>query len=249
MKMETFLTWGAAGLLVLAGWIIQTGGETGGAGGANTDRRLTGARRLSATAGQERLLGRVEEQEMTVVAPIFAEEPRHFDQWGIPGVPSRVKEVRVPAKVSLISSQLKVTSSNPEPIGELSLITDGDKRFDDGFYVDLLPGSQWIQLDLGASREIWLIWTWMFFKHPVIYRDVIIQISDDPEFKVSRTVYNNDRTNRCGHGAGTEEPYVDTNNGHPVSVNGIQGRYVRLYSNGRNIDDTNQWTEVEIYGR
>jgi hypothetical protein len=29
----------------------------------------------------------------------------------------------------------------------------------------------------------------------------------------------------------------------------VLARFVRLYSNGRDLDDTNQWIEVEAYGR
>jgi hypothetical protein len=34
-----------------------------------------------------------------------------------------------------------------------------------------------------------------------------------------------------------------------MPVKGVKGRFVRLWSNGRNIDDMNQYIEVEVYGR
>ena len=34
-----------------------------------------------------------------------------------------------------------------------------------------------------------------------------------------------------------------------MPVNGVKGRYVRFSSNGRDLDDTNQYIEAEVYGR
>jgi hypothetical protein len=42
-----------------------------------------------------------------------------------------------------------VTASDAEPIiGELKLLTDGDKEGSDGSFVELGPGKQWVQVDL-----------------------------------------------------------------------------------------------------
>ena len=131
----------------------------------------------------------------------------------------------------------------------LKLITDGDKEGDDGFFADLMPGKQWVQIDLGESKEIWLIWLWHFHKQAVIYRDVVVQVSDDPEMKNATVVYNNDFDNSAEFGVGQDQSWVETNNGRAMPVKGVKGRYVRLWSNGRNIDDMNQYIEVEVYGR
>ncbi len=158
-------------------------------------------------------------------------------------------EELVPEGVTLLSKGAPVTTSDPDPVGALTLITDDDKRSDDGFCVDLLPGKQWVQIDLGESKEVYLIWLWHTHKSAVVYKDVIIQVSDDPEFKNSTIVFNNDYDNSYGLGVGKDQSWVETNNGRAIPVAGVKGRYVRLHSNGRNIDDTNQYTEVSVYGK
>jgi hypothetical protein len=170
--------------------------------------------------------------------------PPNLDKSGKPTL-----EVAVPEGVTLLSKGKLVTCSDPAPLGELSLITDGDKQGDDGYFVDILPLKQWIQIDLGESKEIHLIWVWHFHKQAVIYKDVVAQISDDLEFKTATTVFNNDFDNSEGFGVGKDQSWVETNNGRAMPVSGVKGRYVRLWSNGRNIDDTNQYIEVEVYGK
>ena len=55
--------------------------------------------------------------------------------------------------------------------------------------------------------------------------------------------------NSLGFGAGTDASWVETNHGRPMPVNGVKGRYVRFYSCGRSLDDTNQYIEAEVYGK
>jgi hypothetical protein len=160
-----------------------------------------------------------------------------------------VLEASVPEGATLLSKGKPVTCSDPAPLGELSLITDGEKQGDDGFYVDILPQKQWIQIDLGEAKEIHLIWVWHFHRDARIFKDVVVQISDDLEFKTSTTVFNNDFDNSSGLGTGTDQSWVETNNGRSMPVKAIKGRYVRLYSNGQSVDDTNQYIEVEVYGK
>lgn len=160
-------------------------------------------------------------------------------------------EMMVPEGVSLLSKGKPVTTDDTDPIGDPALATDGDKQGDDGYFVDLKLGKTYIQVDLEESKEVWLVWMWHFHKQGVIYRDVVVQISDDKDFApaASTTVFNNDYDNSSGFGVGADQSYIETNNGRPVAVNGIKGRYVRFYTNGRDLDDTNQYIEVEVYGK
>ena len=158
-------------------------------------------------------------------------------------------EAQVPEGVTLLSKGKPVTCSDANPLGELTLITDGDKEGDDGYFVDILPGKQWIQIDLGEAKEIHLLWVWHYHKVAAVYKDVVAQISDDPEFKTSTTVFNNDFDNSSEFGVGKDQSWVETNNGRSMPVSGVKGRYVRLWSNGRNVDDTNHYIEVEVYGK
>lgn len=161
-------------------------------------------------------------------------------------------EPDVPADVKNIAKGKTVTSSDDFPlIGELSLITDGDKEASDGCFVEIMNGFQWVQIDLGKTSEIFAIAIWHYHSQERAYKDVIIQISDDPEFaKGVTTVFNNDHDNSAKKGKGTNKAYIETNLGKLVVVNpAVKGRYVRLYSNGNTSNDMNHYTEVEVFGR
>ena len=156
----------------------------------------------------------------------------------------------VPKGTALLSSGKPVTSSDPLPIiGELEMITDGDKEGGDGYFVELGPGTQWIQIDLGASNALHAILVWHYHSRAQVYRDVIVQVSDDPDFLEAEIVFNNDYDNSSGLGIGTDMGYVETSEGKLVDARGVEGRYVRLYSRGSHLNDKNHYTEVEVFGR
>jgi hypothetical protein len=67
--------------------------------------------------------------------------------------------------------------------------------------------------------------------------------------KNATIVYNNDFDNSAEFGVGQDQSWVETNNGRAMPVKGVKGRYVRFWSNGRNIDDMNQYIEAEVYGK
>ncbi len=169
-----------------------------------------------------------------------------------PGNP--ITEATAPEGTVLLSKGKPVTSSDtaPLPSGDaesLKLITDGELQGDDGYFADLLPGKQWIQVDLGDSKTVHLIWLWHFHKQAVMYKDVIVTIGEKEDGSDGVIVFNNDYDNTAGMGAGKDVSYIETNNGRSIPVSGVKGRYVRFWSNGRNIDDTNQYIEVEIHGK
>ena len=151
----------------------------------------------------------------------------------------------------VISKDRKVTSSDPEPIiGELAFITDGDKEHDSSTYVELGPGRQWVQIDLGKACDIYALCVWHYHGEARVYRDVVCQISNDPGFSSGVvTVFNNDHDNSSGLGDGKDKEYIETYEGRPIAVNGVKGRYVRLTSNGNTSNEMNHYTEVEVYGR
>ena len=160
-----------------------------------------------------------------------------------------VLEAVVPEGVTLLSKGKPVTGSDEAPIGDYTVVTDTEKNGEDGYFVDMAPGKQWVQVDLGESKEIWLMWLWHSHKQGYIYNDVVAQISDDPQFGTATTVFNNDFDNSSGFGVGADQSYIETNNGRRIPVSGVKGRYVRFYSRGRDLDDTNQYTEIEVYGK
>lgn len=142
-----------------------------------------------------------------------------------------------------------VTSSDPLPIiGTLDLVTDGDADGSDGCYVELAPGHQWVQVDLGAEYDIWKILLWHFHKQTAVYFDINVQISSDPEFKTAVTVYNNDHDDSSKLGKGADPAYVETNHGRLIDGKGTKGRYVRFYSNGNTANEMNHYIEAMVYG-
>jgi len=112
------------------------------------------------------------------------------------------------------------------------------------------PGLQWVQIDLGAEDQLAAIAIWHFHAQARVYHAVIVQVSDDPEFKKGvTTLFNNDDTNADGLGKGSDYAYIETYKGKVIDAKGVTARYVRLYSNGNTSDDLNHYTEVEVYGQ
>lgn len=157
---------------------------------------------------------------------------------------------QVPKGTVNLALKKKVTSSKAPYEGSLDLITDGDKEARQGSAVELYPKLQWVQIDLGATYELLYILAWHFHEQPVVFRDVIVQVSDDPKFVEGvTTLYNNDIDNSAGLGIGKDREYFETSEGRLIAANKAKARYVRLYSRGSTFTDPlNRYTEVEVYG-
>ncbi|MEM6884148.1 MAG: hypothetical protein AAF571_03895 [Verrucomicrobiota bacterium] len=165
--------------------------------------------------------------------------------------PKNAPTLTVPAGVELISAGKPVSSSDDFPIiGELSYITDGEKNGGEGYFVELLDGPQWVQIDLEHEAQLFGIWIWHYNGWPRAYHDVIVQLSNDPEFQTGvTTIFNNDSDKSAGLGKGRDNPYVESAFGKLLDAKGIRARFVRLYSNGNTVNDMNQYIEVEVYGK
>jgi len=150
-----------------------------------------------------------------------------------------------------VAFEKEVTASDMEPIiGEVELVTDGDKEASDGCFVEFGPGLQYVQIDLGKVCEIYAIVFWHYHAEARVYRDVVVRVADDPDFiKGVRTLYNNDHDNSSGLGVGKDKEYIETNDGRLVDAKGVKARYVRLYSNGSTSNEMNHYIEVEVYGK
>jgi len=145
-----------------------------------------------------------------------------------------------------------VTSSDSMPIiGEVAFVTDGHKEGCDGSYVELAPGRQWVQIDLERRCRLYGILLWHYHRQARVYHDVVVQVSDDPDFTEGvRTVYNNDYDNSSGLGIGRDLEYVEDHRGRLIDAGGVCGRYVRLYSAGNTSnDDANHYIEVQVHGK
>ena len=154
-----------------------------------------------------------------------------------------------------VSKGKAVTSSDPDPtFGKLSMITDGEKGYQQEYLTELGTGTQWVQVDLGAPTEIYAVLAWHFHAADRVYFDVVVQTADDAEFtKNKQTIYNNDYDNSSGLGIGKDKEYIESNEGRLFTAlkdgKGVTGRFVRLYSNGNTTDQTSHYVEVEVWGK
>jgi hypothetical protein len=177
--------------------------------------------------------------------------PKPMNLPNLVAAPTKPPEFLAAEGTALLSKGKKVTSSDENPIiGDLTLITDGDKDAGEGYFVELLDGTQWIQIDLEKSSALSALWLWHFHSQKRAYHDVIIQVSDDSEFKTGvTTVYNNDYDESSKLGKGSHNPYAESRFGIVADAKGAKGRYVRLYSKGNTSNEMNHYIEVEVYGK
>ena len=164
----------------------------------------------------------------------------------------KIPRLEVPRGTYNLAKGKTVTSS--ESLGAVELVTDGNKE--ENCYAELFPGLQWIQIDLQNEATISAVWVWHYYKGwdygwKSCYKDVIVQISNAPEFDAKvTTIFNNDYDDSAHKGKGEDRPYIETNIGKLMPVKPpAKGRYVRLYSAGNCWGfKENRYVEVEVFG-
>ncbi|HYV28912.1 MAG TPA: discoidin domain-containing protein [Candidatus Eisenbacteria bacterium] len=156
--------------------------------------------------------------------------------------------LQVPKGVKNVALKKPVTSSVKPYTGDLAQLTDGKKEPSDDDAVEFKKGTQWVQVDLGESFTIYAIALWHDHRYVQLMHDVIVLVSDDPEFKSGvTTVFNNDTDNSSGLGVGTDREYFENHFGKAVAVKGVKARYVRGYTKGGSLGVVNCWQEIEVY--
>lgn len=157
--------------------------------------------------------------------------------------------LKVPEGVKLLSEDKEVTSSDEDPsAGDLDMITDADA--DGNEYVQLKKGLQWVQINLEDSKTLYAAHIWHYHAQPRVYYDIIIQVSDDPDFiEGVKTVFNNDHDNSSGLGKGTDKNYIEEYYGKTFDLKGVKGKYVRFYSQGNSADKSNHYIEIQVFGK
>jgi hypothetical protein len=183
--------------------------------------------------------------------PMFVGTPKNIRTPNLETITGRPRgPFMVPVGTVLLSDGKPVMASDREPvIGEVTYVTDGKKSGEDGYCVELGPMTQWIQIDLGKSHELEAVVAWHYHSQARVYRDVIVQVSDDKDFIGGvTTVFNNDHDNSSGLGAGKDKEYIETFDGKLFDAKGVKARYVRLYSAGNTSNDMNHYVEVEVFG-
>ncbi len=192
-----------------------------------------------------------EELKLVLPKPMFIGTPRNISSPNLEKITGKPRgPFYVPAGTKLLSLHKPVTASDMQPvIGEVSYVTDGEKSGEDGYFVEFGPGKQYVQIDLKAAYELHAILIWHYHSQARVYRDVVVQVSEDKDFIAGvTTVFNNDHDNSSGLGAGRDKEYIETAEGRLIDPRGVRARYVRLWSNGNTSNDMNHYVEVEVYG-
>jgi hypothetical protein len=189
---------------------------------------------------------------LTLPKPMFAGTPQNLS--GVPNLEKTLNSLRplflAPEGTTNVAAGKTVTSSDEYPmIGDVDMITDGDKDGAEGSFVELGLFKQSVTVDLGEQHKIYAVVVWHFHNQPRVYYDVVTQISDDPNFTANvTTIFNNDTDNSLELGAGSDKHYIETSEGKLMDARSTQGRYVRCYSNGNNANELSHFIEVEVFG-
>ena len=184
--------------------------------------------------------------------PLFVGTPAPLNVPNLePAMKGKRPDFYVPAGTINLAKNKKVTSSDNNPnVGTLDMVVDGDKDGNEGSWVELGPGKQWVQIDLARKADIYAVLIWHYHSQARVYRDVVVQVSDDPMFKSGvTTIFSNDFANDFGLGAGKNLNYIETYQGKLIDAKDVKGRYVRLYSNGNTSNKLNHYIEVEVWGK
>ena len=192
-----------------------------------------------------------EELKLQLPKPMFIGTPRNIKTANLEVITGKPRgPFFVPKGTALVSLKKAVISSDMQPvIGELSFVTDGEKSGEDGYFVELGPGKQWVQIDLKAEFNLNAILVWHYHSQARVYRDVVVQVSDEKDFiKGVTTIFNNDHDNTSGLGIGKDKEYIETNEGRLIDPKGVKARFIRLTSGGNTSNDMNHYVEVEVYG-
>ena len=179
--------------------------------------------------------------------PIDVRSP-HREAYRGDGVPP--PPLLVPAGTRLLSGGRAVRCNDDSaPRRDLALATDGNKQYSPSAYLELAPGVRWIQIDLGTNAAIHAVCLWRERPEQCVYRDTVVQVSDDPTFENGVvTLFNNDYDNSAQLGRGSDKEYFEDHFGRRIAGNGVRARYVRLTSNGNTSGPYNHYTEVEVFG-
>jgi len=148
-----------------------------------------------------------EELKLQLPKPMFVGTPRNINSPNLEKVTGKSRgPFFVPTGTKLLSLNKPVASSDTQPvIGDVAYLTDGEKSGEDGYFVELGPGKQYAQVDLKAPDLLNAILVWHYHAQARVYRDVVVQVSDDKDFVTGvTTVFNNDHDNSSGLGLGKD---------------------------------------------
>ncbi|MGG3926983.1 hypothetical protein ABET51_13380 [Metabacillus fastidiosus] len=178
----------------------------------------------------------------------FWENPLYYQNADIGAYEHQTDKENPPINDSVKNIALGKVPTSGSFIQNSGRITDGQTN-DTAQYTGLDKGLQWMQLDLGGIYNIDRVRLWHYFGDHRIYKDVIVQLSNNADFSSGvTTVFNNDSDNSAGFGIGSDLEYRETVDGKEIIFDPVKARYVRFWSNGSLQNVWNHYVEAEIFG-
>lgn len=134
----------------------------------------------------------------------------------------------------------------------MSNVVDGSKSIDSygEFGRDGNTASSYLEVDLEEVKSISKINLYRYFSDGRTYDGTVIALSKKADFSEKTIVYNSDKANFHGLGAGEDNTYAESAEGKSITLeDAVEARYVRVYMHGQNATaTTNHVVELEVIG-
>lgn len=95
--------------------------------------------------------------------------------------------------------------------------------------------SRYMQFELNNQYDVQKIKMWRYWDDSRRYDNTVIALSDDEDFTPGKPVivYNSDKDNKHGFGAGSDQSYAESNAGFEIMLDTpVTARYIRVYMYG-----------------
>lgn len=168
-----------------------------------------------------------------------------------------------PTAVKLTTVATEVTSKGKTGDNRLPVqVVNGNKSSGDYYVVgndqDQVKNTEtpmdpayWLQLNLGKKYSVSELKLWIYYDDNRYLNNLIILAADDKEFtQNARVVWNADKENFFGLGAGANEDMPpSTAAGYTVTLPKAEdAQYLRFLNKGNNKNQGAHWVEIEVYG-
>lgn len=168
-----------------------------------------------------------------------------------------------PTAVKLTTVATEVTSKGKTGDNRLpAQVVNGNKSSGDYYVVgndqDQVKNTEtpmdpayWLQLNLGKKYSVSELKLWIYYDDNRYLNNLIILAADDKEFtQNARVVWNADKENFFGLGAGANEDMPpSTAAGYTVTLPKAEdAQYLRFLNKGNNKNQGAHWVEIEVYG-
>ena len=157
-------------------------------------------------------------------------------------------------KTGLTAKYLDGTDAAKGGDRPLSMAVDGTKDDTVGNYAEFgADGNQqgsYLQLDLEKLYDLTAVNLYRYWDDSRTYQNTVVAVTETEDFANPVILYNTDTANKHGLGAGTDEPYAESAEGHSFAVpKDTKAQYVRIYMDGTTAGGrTNHIVELEVFG-